>query len=163
MKTAFLSIVTILALIISTPANACGPSPLTYSLAAISTDEATASNAVAALRSMGPDGLNALLQRHAPLLATQDERDDRWRRLRAALDSVAGQKDAHASRLYWHTNFDQAKAEAGKTRRPILSLRLLGNLDEELSCANSRFFRTTLYANKEVSDYLRAHFVLHWK
>src|SRR6185436_11360461 len=39
----------------------------------------------------------------------------------------------------------------------------LGNLDEELSCANSRFFRTTLYANKEVADYLRDHFVLHWK
>ncbi|PYX62984.1 MAG: hypothetical protein DMG78_32470 [Acidobacteria bacterium] len=32
-----------------------------------------------------------------------------------------------------------------------------------MSCANSRFFRTTLYANKEVSDYLRDHFVLHWK
>jgi hypothetical protein len=122
-----------------------------------------ASQAVAALRSMGPDGLNALLLNHAPLLAAQDERDDRWRRLRVALDSVAGQKDAHASRLYWHTNFEQAKAEAGRTGRPILSLRLLGNLDEELSCANSRFFRTTLYANKEVSDYLRTHFVLHWK
>ena len=42
-------------------------------------------------------------------------------------------------------------------------VRLLGRLDEEFSCANSRFFRTTLYANEEVSRYLRDHFVLHWK
>jgi hypothetical protein len=42
-------------------------------------------------------------------------------------------------------------------------LRLLGNLDDELSCANSRFFRTTLYANAQVSDYLRDHFILHWR
>ena len=43
------------------------------------------------------------------------------------------------------------------------ALRLLGNLDEEYSCANSRFFRTTLYANAEVSRYLHDHFILHWK
>jgi hypothetical protein len=40
---------------------------------------------------------------------------------------------------------------------------LLGKLDEEYSCANSRFFRTTLYANAEVSQFLRDHFILHWK
>jgi hypothetical protein len=36
-------------------------------------------------------------------------------------------------------------------------------LNEEYSCANSRFFRTTLYPNTEVSRYLRDHFVLHWQ
>ena len=44
-------------------------------------------------------------------------------------------------------------------------LRLLGRLDDELSCANSRFFRTALDANAEVSAYLREHYVLtlqHW-
>jgi hypothetical protein len=40
---------------------------------------------------------------------------------------------------------------------------LLGRLDEELSCANSRFFRTTLYSDPNVADYLRAHYVLHWE
>ncbi|MDB5327463.1 MAG: hypothetical protein JWM57_3032, partial [Phycisphaerales bacterium] len=45
----------------------------------------------------------------------------------------------------------------------VLSLRLLGRLDEELSCANSRFFRTTLYANARVADVLRTQFVLHWQ
>src|SRR5690606_8006337 len=31
------------------------------------------------------------------------------------------------------------------------------------SCANSRFFRTTLYANEEISRYLRNHYILHWE
>src|SRR6266571_6534884 len=58
---------------------------------------------------------------------------------------------------------EQAKAAAQASGKPILSLRLLGQLDEEYSCANSRFFRTTLYANTEVSSYLRDHFILHWQ
>jgi hypothetical protein len=45
---------------------------------------------------------------------------------------------------------------------PILSLRMLGDLRDDLSCANSRLFRATLYANAEVSAFLRDHFVLHW-
>jgi len=32
---------------------------------------------------------------------------------------------------------------AQRTNRPILSLRLLGNLTDDFSCANSRFFRVT--------------------
>jgi hypothetical protein len=40
---------------------------------------------------------------------------------------------------------------------------MLGRLTDEFSCANSRFFRTTLYSNEQVSDYLRDHFVLHWQ
>jgi hypothetical protein len=79
------------------------------------------------------------------------------------LDGVSGQRDCSASHLYWYTDFEQAKVVAKAEAKPILSLRLLGKLDEEFSCANSRFFRTTLYANAEVSQYLRDHFVLHWK
>jgi hypothetical protein len=40
---------------------------------------------------------------------------------------------------------------------------LLGKLTDEYSCANSRFFRTTLYANAEISEALRDRFILHWK
>jgi hypothetical protein len=40
---------------------------------------------------------------------------------------------------------------------------MLGKLTEECSCANSRFFRTALYSNKEISDYLRDNFILHWQ
>lgn len=78
------------------------------------------------------------------------------------IDEVAGQRYAVWSRLYWHRDLDGALAEARATGKPILSLRMLGRLDEDLSCANSRFFRVALYANREVSDYLRDHFVLHW-
>ena len=41
-------------------------------------------------------------------------------------------------------------------------MRLLGRLDEELSCANSRLFRIVLYANENVSRFLRDTYVLHW-
>src|SRR5262249_3390832 len=84
-------------------------------------------------------------------------------RLRDALTRVARQYDAYASRLYWYTDLDEAVRVARRDNRPILSLRLLGNLDEELSCANSRFFRTALYPNAEIARYLRQNFVFHWK
>ena len=45
---------------------------------------------------------------------------------------------------------------------PILSLRMLGRLDETLSCANSRFFRQVLYRNQTVANYLRENVILHW-
>jgi len=106
-------------------------------------------SAVAQLREAGPAGLAVLIESY-PTAA-------------AAIDAVAKQKDASASRLYWYTDFEKAKAAARASGKPILSLRLLGNLDEEFSCANSRFFRTALYANAEVSRALQEHFVLHWK
>ena len=101
------------------------------------------------LRPLGPEGLRRFLERDEAL-------DD------AALDALCAQKDARHSLLYWFTDFELALAEAKKTGRPILSLQLLGRLDEELSCANSRFFRTTLYPHPKVSAELREHFVLHW-
>lgn len=54
-------------------------------------------------------------------------------------------------------------AAAKREEKPVLSLRLLGRLDEDLSCANSRFFRTALYANAAVSDELRKNWILHWE
>ena len=58
-----------------------------------------------------------------------------------------------------------AAASLGQTALGALAnpWSLLGRLDEELSCANSRFFRTVLYANAEISAHLREHFVLHWQ
>ena len=163
MKTNFIRLCVVIPLLNVTTLLACGLSPEFYSSAVLSTNSATASNAVVMLRRLGNEGLKALLKTHEQLLAKHDDQDPQWQRLRAALDAVGGQRDCYASHLFWHTNFDEAKAEAKRTGKPILSLRLLGNLNEELSCANSRFFRTTLYANREVSDYLRDHFVLHWK
>ncbi len=82
--------------------------------------------------------------------------------IRAALDSLCQQRDCHASRLYWYTDLDQAKAASQKSGKPILSLRMLGQLDQDLSCANSRFFRVALYPNAEISQKLRDKFILHW-
>jgi hypothetical protein len=42
-------------------------------------------------------------------------------------------------------------------------LRLLGDLRDELSCANSRFFRALLYPDPAVAALLRGEFVLHWQ
>jgi hypothetical protein len=139
---------------------------------ALSADSAMAQFAIAALRAQGPAGLEAMLNAHAELLkshppnsvSTGDaNQNETWLRLKTALDSIARQHDSYTSKLYWYTDFERAKVAARVSGKPILSLRLLGNLDEELSCANSRFFRTTLYANAQVSAYLRDHFILHWK
>src|SRR5262245_1041369 len=105
----------------------------------------------AALRASGPDGLRLLLERY-------DRNPDA--RLLADIDAVAAQRDAVWSRLYWYTDLEQAKTAAKAQKKPILYLRMLGKLTDEYSCANSRFFRTVLYANAKVSQLLRDHFVL---
>ena len=65
--------------------------------------------------------------------------------------------------LNWHTDLTAAIAKARHFKRPILSLRLLGRLDEELSCANSRFFKKLLYPHRQINEVLREQFVLHWQ
>jgi hypothetical protein len=79
------------------------------------------------------------------------------------LDRICNQFHAHTALLYWFTDLRAAMTEARRTRRPILSLRLLGRLDEELSCANSRFFRRLLYPDARINRLLRERFVLHWQ
>ena len=129
-------------------------------------------NAVAELRSMGPEGLRVFLETHrAEIAAALKTRGDSPNHLPAAadnqvlaaLDSICQQKDCYASRLYWYTDLEQARSAARAQAKPILSLRLLGRLDEDLSCANSRLFRIVLYANEQVSKLLREKFVLHWQ
>lgn len=104
-----------------------------------------------------PEALQRLLARYdrMPAGPAKDE-------LAAEIDRAAHQKYATISRLYWHTDLASAQAAARASNRPILHLRMLGRLDEDLSCANSRLFRATLYANREVSAFLRDNFVLYW-
>jgi hypothetical protein len=87
----------------------------------------------------------------------------RWQKLNQTLDRLCKQRDCYASRLSWHTDLATAKQAAQASGKPILSLRLLGNLDEELSCANSRFFRITLYSHPEIAQLLRDKYILHWQ
>jgi hypothetical protein len=86
-----------------------------------------------------------------------------WLRITAALDAVSQQRNSYLSGLYWYTDLEQAQRVSAQSGKPILSLRLLGKLTDELSCANSRFFRTVLYSNAAVSAILRDQFVLHWQ
>jgi hypothetical protein len=122
--------------------------------------------AINQLRSMRQEGLDALFETYAAEIkrfGETGEASDEWKRIAFALDGVAMQKDAYASQLFWFTDLEQAKTVAKSQNKPILSLRLLGNLNEEFSCANSRFFRAVLYSNAEVSKFLRENYVLHWK
>lgn len=142
-------------------------------------DDAVAADARRRLRAAGPAGLTAFLNVHtpasAPAVAAVAPQHPLARvlglssgpgadvRVAAALDEICGQKDCAAARLYWHTDLEQAKDAARASGKPILSLRLLGDLTDELSCANSRFFRALLYPDPAVSALLREQFVLHWQ
>ena len=135
---------------------------------AVSEDPAEATAAIEELRALGPEGLEALMAQYAahinirvagPKFGDTPE----WLRIANALDLVGQQKNNFISGLYWYTDLEEAKKAARESGKPILSLRLLGNLTDELSCANSRFFRTVLYPNAQIRDVLRNRFVLHWK
>jgi hypothetical protein len=80
----------------------------------------------------------------------------------SATTSARGATERLELGLPWHTELGAAIAEATRLDRPIVSLRLLGRLDEELSCANSRYFRLALYPDPEVARRLGERFVLHW-
>ena len=132
----------------------------------LSNDSAEANEAINNLRALGKDGLDTLFQTYQAEIAKfaqTGEANNDWKRISFALDSVAMQKDVYASNLYWFTDLEEAKKTAKAQNKPILSLRLLGNLNEEFSCANSRFFRALLYSNAEISKTLRENYVLHWK
>lgn len=109
---------------------------------------AEAAEAIAGLRQAGPAGMEAML-------AVAGSGD--------SLDRVCGVRDCADLRLFWYTDLEAAKAAARAADKPILSLRLMGRLDEELSCANSRFFRTVFYKNAEINELLRERYILHWR
>ena len=108
------------------------------------------------VRKAGHQGLDfyfALRQSKPPLPLQESE----------LLDALCAQKDCEFSHLFWYTDFEQAKQAAQRTGRPILALHLLGKLSDEHSCANSRYFRSVLYADDGVKQALRDDFILYWK
>jgi hypothetical protein len=153
-----------------TVSNASSPSKSLTELSrlAVSNDAAEVKLAVSELRAQGPAGLQAIRETYATEITRQIanptlKSDDEWARIAWAMDQVAQQKNSYLAGLYWYTDLQQAEAAASASGKPILSLRLLGNLTDDLSCANSRFFRTILYANPLVADKLREKFILHWQ
>jgi len=129
-----------------------------------------AAAAIARLRAAGQRGLDALMKHHASEIRQLKEpqnmklqaAEPRLARVRQALEQVAQQRDAAFAGLYWHTELEAALVAARASGKPVLALRMLGKLLDECSCANSRYFRTALYANQEIAAYLKDHFVLVW-
>ncbi|HET9768130.1 MAG TPA: hypothetical protein VFS60_14850 [Thermoanaerobaculia bacterium] len=123
-------------------------------------------DAARVLRAAGPAGLSALVDAgvaEAGRAAAGDRRSINLDSLYArSLDLVCAQADCASSRLYWYTDFAAARAEAERSGKPIVLLRLLGRLDEQLSCANSRYFRLILYSDPAISGWLRDNVVLYW-
>jgi hypothetical protein len=124
--------------------------------------------AVEQLRALGPTGLQTLLKQYGTeidrhIAKPTTDVSPEWERITGALDAVSQQRNSYLSGLYWYTDLNEARKASTESGKPILSLRLLGKLTDELSCANSRFFRTVLYANATVSAVMRDRFVLHWE
>jgi hypothetical protein len=138
---------------------------------ALDGDAQARATALASLRQRGPSAMDEIATLRNDLQAQLAQQNDkaaydalqsRITALNELMDQVGGAKYCSASQLYWYTDFAQAQAAAADQHKPILCLRMMGKLDEEFSCANSRFFRTTLYANAEISKTLRDSFILHW-
>ena len=166
MKTLILIACGVMAAIFSGASPRTGVSLADWREQAISSDQAVARQANERLREAGSQGLQALEQRFAKeiqLHRSGAPSNERWEKVSLALNRVGGQYDNYASGLYWYTDLEKAKAAARASGRPILSLRLLGRLDEDLSCANSRFFRTTLFPSIEINQLLKQRFILHWQ
>lgn len=121
------------------------------------------SQEVAVFRKQGTKGLQKFLEFHKNELNPALGAVLPDAKIRAALDELCQQRDCYASRLFWYTDLEAAKAAAKASGKPILSLRLLGRLDQDLSCANSRFFRVALYPNAAISKVLQNRFILHWQ
>lgn len=121
--------------------------------------QAEGGESVALLRAAGPAGMAAILD----LAGRCPDGICEAPGAAAAIDRVCGVRDCPELRLFWYTELEAAKAAARAADKPILSLRLMGRLDEELSCANSRFFRTVYYRNAAIAALLRDGYVLHWQ
>lgn len=126
----------------------------------------------AELRAMGPKALDDLMEKRFELVEAYRQADNEsalnqiareLREQQELIDEVAAAKYSYVSGLYWYTDWDRAKAVSESTGKPILSLRLMGKLTDEYSCANSRYFRSSLYANENVAKLLNEKYVLHWK
>ncbi len=99
----------------------------------------------------------------APVVSSQTELDALARQNPTVNFDRAGHAFANnEARLFWNTDLESAKQQAGREGKPILMLRLLGNLSDEYSCANSRFFRVVFYPQSDINARLKRDFVLCW-
>src|SRR5690606_29131543 len=92
---------------------------------ALSEQPLEGNEAIKALRTAGPEGLEVLVSSHAALLEralklSPQERagHPEWKRLKNALDQVGAQCDNWAAKLFWHTDLEAAKTQAQKEGKP---------------------------------------------
>lgn len=152
----------LLALALSSPrpAPACGsylddPTLETAVAAALAGD----AQALVWLANLGRPAWQAVQAAYAADAADGVVDDAAWDPLFTASAHALG---ARANGLYWHTDLDTAREESRKTGKPILMLRLLGRLDQDLSCANSRFFRAILYSDPAIIAAMNSEVILCW-
>ena len=149
----------LLTLAIACPASAC------FSALAEETDLTIAAAlsgdapALERIRTLGRAGLAAVQAAYAADAADGVVDERAWEPLFTASAHALG---ARANGLFWHTRLEHAQIEAQETGKPILMLRLLGRLDQDLSCANSRFFRAILYSDPAIIAALQKDVVLCW-
>jgi len=168
MKSRFSFLLLVCLTLVLTKVALAKESPEVLAQLSISENPAETSAAIAKLRALGPAGLQSLLESYTPEINRHVAdpalpNTAAWTRITTALDAVSQQKNSYLSGLYWYTDLQEAEKAARQSGKPILSLRLLGKLSEDRSCANSRFFRTILYSNAAIADLFRTHFVLHWQ
>lgn len=166
MKIKYFSYALILSFCAAITTFAANISKDTLALQAVSSNSAESKQAISELRLLGKEGLEAVFTKYSSEIKKFNETGERtesWNRIAFALDNVAMQKDVYSSNLFWQTDMKKAFDDSAKSGKPILSLRLLGNLNEEFSCANSRLFRAVLYSNTDISKYLRENYILHWQ
>lgn len=101
-------------------------------------------------------------QNPAPIAHSQAEFNALAKTQGADLNALGNAFDNQSARLFWFSDLEKARIQAKKEGKPILSLRMLGKLSDEYSCANSRFFRTALYPNAQIGKILREKWILHW-
>lgn len=102
------------------------PGDWQWSWRVTSQDAKTRQAAIKQLREMGEGGLETLLRIFEGTIF-----DARRDLIKSAIDQVAAQKYATFSRLYWYTDLAKAQRAAVRAGKPILSLHLLGKLDDE--------------------------------
>ncbi|MBK8305188.1 MAG: hypothetical protein IPK98_18085 [Chloracidobacterium sp.] len=117
------SILFLVTLLFSATAFAAGKPAETLAAEAVANDTAMSVPAIRELRAMGSVGLDALFTRYAAdidrFVKTGNATAD-WKRIAAALDTVAMQKDAYTAHLYWYTDLEAAQGRCqGKEQADI--------------------------------------------
>jgi len=129
---------------------------------AVSENTKISAPAIEKLRELGPKGVERLQEWREVAPDAGFDSPEYLKRLDEVIDTVGGARYCNQTGLFWHTDLELAKKQALAEEKPILSLHMMGKLTDEFSCANSRFFRSTLYANEEIAAVMKEDYVLHW-